>query len=191
MKRGVLFTRFLRHPAQVGALCPSSRSLCRTIVSEIGVERAGLVVELGPGTGVITREIVQRLPESGRLLAIELDAALCAHLLEMFPDVDICHDSASRLGEILAEKRVGAVDAVVSGLPWALFPEELQRAILDGVLESLVPGGWFVTFAYIQGVALPAGKRFRRLLRSRFSEVSTSRVVWRNLPPAFVYRCRV
>ncbi len=190
MKRGVLFTRFLRHPAQVGALCPSSRSLCRTIVSEIGVERAGLVVELGPGTGVITREIVQRLPESGRLLAIELDAALCAHLLEMFPDVDICHDSASRLGEILAEKRVGAVDAVVSGLPWAVFPESLQREILNEVSGNLVPGGWFATFAYLQGLMLPAGIRFRRLLNETFSEVVTSRVVWRNVPPAFVYRCR-
>ena len=65
MGKAVLFKRFLQHPTQVGALCPSSCALCRAMASEIGVENAGLVVELGPGTGVITRELVRRLPENG------------------------------------------------------------------------------------------------------------------------------
>ena len=50
MGKAVLFKRFLQHPTQVGALCPSSCALCRAMASEIGVENAGLVVELGPGT---------------------------------------------------------------------------------------------------------------------------------------------
>ena len=70
MGKAVLFKRFLQHPTQVGALCPSSCALCRAMASEIGVENAGLVVELGPGTGVITRELVRRLPENGKLLAV-------------------------------------------------------------------------------------------------------------------------
>lgn len=185
-----LFHRFLRHPLQVGACCPSSRGLCRELVCDIGLETAGVVVELGPGTGVVTGEIMARMAPQGRLLAVELDRTMAGRLRERFPGVVICCDSAANLPALLQQQNLSGADAVVSGLPWALFPEELQSAILDGVLESLVPGGWFVTFAYIQGMALPAGKRFRRLLRSRFSEVSTSRVVWCNLPPAFVYRCR-
>ena len=84
MGKAVLFKRFLQHPTQVGALCPSSCALCRAMASEIGVENAGLVVELGPGTGVITRELVRRLPENGKLLAVELDELLCEHLKRTF-----------------------------------------------------------------------------------------------------------
>jgi hypothetical protein len=51
-------------------------------------------------------------------------------------------------------------------------------------------GGQFVTFAYLQGLILPAAQRFRKLLKQYFSEVSTSRTVWLNVPPAFIYRCR-
>lgn len=69
MGKAVLFKRFLQHPTQVGALCPSSCALCRAMASEIGVENAGLVVELGPGTGVITRELVGPPPAGERQAA--------------------------------------------------------------------------------------------------------------------------
>lgn len=147
-------------------------------------------MELGPGTGVITRELVRRLPENGKLLAVELDELLCEHLKRTFPEVEICHDSASNLGGILKERGLPPVNAVVSGLPWAVFPESLQREILGALVENLSEGGYFATFAYLQGLMLPAGIRFRKLLNELFSEVTTSRVVWKNLPPALVYRCR-
>ncbi len=190
MSRQTLFRRFLRHPGRVGALWPSSPSLCRMMVSRIGVEQAKLVVELGPGTGVITREIIRMLPAGGRFMAVELDELLCLQLRRNFPCVEILHDSASRLAEILRERRLPPADAIISGLPWAVFPESLQREILNAVAGSLAPDGWFTTFAYLQGLMLPAGMRFRRLLGETFGEVLTSSVVWRNLPPAFVYRCR-
>lgn len=190
MSRQTLFRRFLRHPGRVGALWPSSPSLCRMMVSRVGVEEAGLVVELGPGTGVITREIIRMLPETGKLVAVELDEMLCLQLRRNFPGVEILHDSASRLVEILRERQLPAANAIISGLPWAVFPESLQREILGAVAGSLAPDGWFTTFAYLQGLMLPAGMRFRRLLSETFGEVLTSSVVWRNLPPAFVYRCR-
>ena len=185
-----LFSRFLCHPGRIGAFCPSSPQLCRTIVRGIGVERAAVVAELGPGTGVITREILARLPESGRLVTVELDPALISALKREFPAAIVCCGCASRLPEMLAERSLPAADAVVSGLPWAIFPDELQEKILGGVLTALRPGGWFTTFAYMQGVMLPAGLRFRRRLREHFSQVDTHRMVWRNLPPAFIYRCR-
>ncbi len=190
MQKTALLRRFLRHPVQVGALCPSSRTLCRAIASGIGIESAVQVVELGPGTGAITREIIRRLPDSGRLLAIELDAALCTCLQKTFPDINIRHDSAVRLGELLEEQQLPKPEVVISGLPWAVFPERLQREILEAVCAHLAPGGCFTTFAYLQGLMLPAGIRFRRLLGEFFPEVATGRIVWKNLPPALIYRCR-
>jgi phospholipid N-methyltransferase len=63
----------------------------------------------------------------------------------------------------------------------------LQDRLIDSILEILRPGGRFVTFAYLQGLLLPAGHAFSRKLQSRFRKVKKTRTVWRNLPPAFVY----
>ena len=81
-------------------------------------------------------------------------------------------------------------DAIVSGLPWASFPEELQDDILDAVLDVLKPGGTFATFAYLRGDKTELGQQFRRKLNDRFSDIELSRTVWKNIPPAFVYRAR-
>jgi Phospholipid N-methyltransferase len=190
MSKNVLFRRFLRNPVQVGALCPSSRALCSTIVSQVGVDRADVIVELGPGTGAITREIILRMPENARLVAIELDETLCGHLRESFPEITVCNDSAAGIGEILEQYSLPKPTVVISGLPWANFPVSLQRSILTSVAEQIAPGGYFTTFAYLQGMMLASGRRFRSMLTEVFSEVTTSPVVWGNLPPAFVYRCR-
>jgi phospholipid N-methyltransferase len=82
------------------------------------------------------------------------------------------------------------VDCILSGLPWAAFPEQLQDRLLEEACKNLAPQGFFVTFAYLQGLLLPAGRRFARKIRGRFTHVEKSPVVWRNLPPAFVYRCQ-
>ena len=190
MSKNVLFRRFLRNPVQVGALCPSSRALCSTMVSEIGVDTADVIVELGPGTGVITREIVRCMSPNAKLIAIELDQTLCEHLRKAFPEVTVCNDSAAGIGEILARHSLPNPDAVISGLPWANFSSRLQRNILDAVAEHIAPGGYFTTFASLQGLMFPNGQRFRRLLGEVFREVEISPVVWKNIPPAFVYRCR-
>ena len=78
-------------------------------------------------------------------------------------------------------------DVIVSGLPWTAFPRELQMAILDNVLPHLAPGGCFATFAYWGFHQLPSGRQFRHLLHENLPGVETSRVVWANMPPAFVY----
>ena len=186
------FRRFLTHPGQVGAVCPSSPELGRMMVADVGLETAQCVVELGPGTGAITREIIAAMapyPEK-RFLAVELDESLCDGLRRDFPTLELFNDSASNLPEILRSADLKTAELVLSGLPWAIFPESLQREILTAVWESLSPGGYFATFAYVQGVWLPAGRKFRELLWETFGKVELSPIVWRNFPPAFVYRCR-
>ena len=186
------FRRFLTHPGQVGAVCPSSPELGRMMVTDVGLDTARCVVELGPGTGPITREILAAMAQYSdqRFLAVELDESLCSGLRRDFPALELYHDSASNLPEILRQAGLSRADLVLSGLPWAIFPESLQREILTAVWESLEPGGYFATFAYVQGVWLPAGRKFRELLWETFGNVELSPIVWRNLPPAFVYRCK-
>jgi len=190
MSKVALLRSFLSNPAQVGALCPSSPELCRTIVRGIGIENARTVVELGPGTGVITCEILPLLGLNAKCFAVELDGKLCGELKCRFPALSVHHDSAANLPRILDRHGRQSAEVIVSGLPWAIFPDELQQEILESVIASLAPGGCFTTFAYLQGLLLPAGRRFRKRLHELFDTVETSQVVWCNLPPAFVYRCR-
>lgn len=150
------------------------------------------VAELGPGTGPLTACIQQRLarPSGGRHVAVELNADFAARLERRFPQVDVACDSAVELPRILKERDIATVDAVISGLPFAAFPLGLQREIMDGVVASM--GSWsvFTTFTYVGAFGLPSARRFRALLSARFTEVSVSRPVIRNIPPAYVLTAR-
>jgi phosphatidylethanolamine/phosphatidyl-N-methylethanolamine N-methyltransferase len=187
----VLFLgRLLRQPAQMGAVAPSSAALAAVITSGIGLERARVVVELGAGTGVFTGAIGEKAPDDAHILAVEVDRALARAVRRLFPEVQVVHGPAEQLTEYVDDPTGPSVDCIVSGLPWAAFGAARQVAILDAARAVLRPGGWFTTFTYVHAAALPSGRRFRRLLESRFASIVRTPVVWRNLPPAFVYRCQ-
>ena len=148
------------------------------------------MAELGPGSGAITREILQAKPDGAKFFAVELDPKMCALLERRFPGLQVFNASAAELSRLRSETGAPELDAVISGLPWAFFPEEVQRSILGAVLRNLNGGGYFTTFAYLHGLVIPSGVRFRRMLEEHFCEVTLSRIVWRNIPPAVIYRCR-
>ena len=181
---------FVRRPSEVGAVTPSGPALARRMVEGLGLEAARAVVEYGPGPGPITAAILERLPRGAVFFAIELNPVFAARLRERHPGLLVYNDSVAEVRMLAERLGLREVDCIVSGLPWASFPEAEQRRLLERTAEVLRPGGRFVTFAYLQGFLLPAAWRFRALLREFFPEVRRSPVVWRNLPPAFVWRCR-
>jgi phospholipid N-methyltransferase len=99
------------------------------------------------------------------------------------------NQGAENIAAILSPDEIGAVDAIVCGLPWASLPVALQDTIMTGIQRALRPGGVFVTFAYLQGMILPAALALRRRLKSEFARVETTKIIWRNVPPAFAYVC--
>ncbi|MFH5806534.1 class I SAM-dependent methyltransferase [Alienimonas sp. DA493] len=181
--------RFARNPRTVGAVLPSSRYLAEAMLDSVNWDEANCVLEFGPGTGPFTRFVPERLKPDARFLAVERDPAFVARLQRELPHVDVAHADVTAVGEELKARNLGPADAILCGLPWAAFPPDLQDRLMTATLEHLKPGGSFATFAYVQGAVLPAGRRFRALLDERFSRVAASPVVWRNAPPAFVYRC--
>src|SRR5690606_37741634 len=115
----------------------------------------------------------------------DLNPQFTEMLARRFPTVDVVCDSAARLPDILAERDIKQVDAVISGLPFAAFPAGLQRDILDAVVASLdVEHGVFTTFNYVGAFSLPPARRFRGLLAERFDEIRICGPVLRNIPPA-------
>lgn len=147
------------------------------------------VVEFGPGTGVFTSSIVRHCHPDAKFFAVERSAEMAEIARLRCPDATIFEDSATNLVQLCDQIGIDQIDAVICGLPWASFPETLQQEIMDTMISRMRPGAKFATFAYWQGVVLPAGRRFSRRLRSSFETVERSPTVWRNLPPAFVYRC--
>ena len=182
---------FAQRPFATGAIAPSSRHLAAEMVSGMGLRDAETVVEIGPGTGAMTRAIVEAIGPGTLLLAVELNPDFAAHLQATLPArVKVVNGSGEHLDEYLRRCGREAADCVVCGLPWANFGRDLQQRLLDGVLKGLRPGGCFSTFTYLHAVSLPYGRRFARMLRASFTSVERSQLVWRNLPPAFAYRCR-
>ena len=190
MKESILFFyNFVRHPKSTGAVFPSSRRLAEKMVDGAGLENAASVVELGPGTGAFTGAISERLEDPGVYLGLELREKFAALVKDKFPQLLVVNDSAEKIVENLRKIDRETADAIISGLPWAAFDSQLQKRIMSSVTAALAPGGKFSTFTYLHACRLPAGKRFRALLEDNFSDVQTSKTVWRNLPPAFVYHC--
>lgn len=184
-----LIKQFFVRPRTIGALCPSTRFLAKEITKDVGIEEASVVVEIGAGTGAFTQHILDKVSENSNFLAIEINEKVYNVLKSRFPDVKIYNDCASKLSEILHSENLNHVDTIVSGLPWAAFPDSLQTKLLTSIYDNLKPGGTFTTFAYLQGMILPSAHRFKKRLQKYFSEVNKGSVVWTNIPPAFVYRC--
>ncbi|NRQ39531.1 SAM-dependent methyltransferase [Nonomuraea sp. NN258] len=182
--------QFLRAPATIGAVAPSSRRLASAVCAPVPERGEPTVVELGPGTGPFTAEIQRRLDGRGQHLAVEVNEALAVLLAARFPAVDVVHADAAELCRLLADRGLSQADVVVSGLPWAAFPNELQCALLDAVTSAMGPAAAFTTFSYIHAIPLSSARRFRALLAERFEEVVPGRTVWRNAPPAFVFHAR-
>jgi phospholipid N-methyltransferase len=188
--RRAFFAAALRSPGKVGAVLPSSGPLAELLATVVPHTGAPVVVEIGAGTGAVTDVIDARLPEAARHLAIELDPGMVRYLQRVHPGLEVIEGDAVKLGTLLAERGVEQADAVLGGLPWALFDDGLQRSILGQISAVLGPTGAFTTFAYTSGMVLPSARRFRQVLRETFEEVVVSATVWRNLPPAFAYVCR-
>lgn len=178
------FRRWLRDPRGIAAPAPSGRELAARMVAAIGRE-ARAVVELGGGTGVMTRALLERGIPSERLLVLELDAALQSQLARRFPDVEVVRANAVDLVEVVRASRgleIGVVDAVLSSLGFLTTPRGDQRRVLEAAFEVLQPAGRYVQFTYAPRCPVPLELRTELDLRAR-------RYGWslRNLPPAFVY----
>jgi phospholipid N-methyltransferase len=188
--KSLFFKRFLKNPSAVGAVLPSSSFLASEILKQVDWQSPRSIAEIGPGTGPVTQAILERSGTHTRFFAVEIDPQFAEHLKKRFPGVDIQCADACQLADRCAERNIPELDAVISGLPWAVFPKDLQLRLLAAINDSLGPRGTFSTFAYLHRLWLPAGLRFRGLLNQHFRSVEISPVVWRNSPPAIVYHCR-
>lgn len=179
--------QLIKDPKSTGAIAPSSEDLADLITDTANLQNSMMIVELGSGTGIFTRKILEKKSSSADFFALEISSDFVKISRET--GAIIYHDCAMKIDHYLKLHEKEYCDTVISGLPFAAFDKSLQRGIMNSVIESLNPGGQFLTFAYLQGMLMPQGRRFRNLLDEEFREVRRTEIVWNNLPPAFVYHC--
>lgn len=179
----------VRSPFATGAIAPSTKQLARRMVRASRVDQAGAILELGPGTGVVTREILDFKQKGATVVAIERSRVFADDLARQYPEIHVVEDCASRLRHHSLQLGLDGVDCIVSALPWTNLPDDLQQRILREAYAFLRDDGVFVTIMCAGLHLMPPGRRFRRLLESLFSSVERSDFILRNVPPAFIYRC--
>jgi phospholipid N-methyltransferase len=177
-----MLKKFVSHGTSIAAFSPSSRFLARSMVRGIDWARTKTVVELGAGTGPITRELVKAAPADAKLVIVERDPDFCRVLRAKFPAHDVVEGDACRLDEILAHRGIANADHVISGLPLPSFPPALRDSIIRMSARVLGPAGEFRQITNMPWVYL-------KLYRTYFRDVSF-RLVPLNLPPGGVYFCR-
>ncbi len=173
------FKSWFDNPKLVGALLPSGTALAERMARAVDPSRPGPIVELGPGTGVVTRALLRRGIEPSRLVLVEFDPAFCALLGERFPGVRIVQGDAYRLVETLRGHLDAPPGAIVSSLPLLLQAEERRLALLSEAFGLMSTAGIFVQFTY--GLASPVPRT-----ATAFAAQGSPRI-WRNFPPARVW----
>lgn len=190
MSRREFSKQFLKHPREIGSFIPTSKWAAEALADIDHLKTAKVIVELGPGTGVVTEKILQNKPKQALFFAIEINKAFVEATKKRFPGIIVYHDSAEYLEKYLYLHGVESCDVIISALPWATFHLNLQDRLLQCIGSALPEGGTFLTIAHVTGLWLPTARQFARKLPRYFREIHAKPIVWKNVPPACIYVCK-
>lgn len=166
---------------QVATLFPTSTFLARRLANVVDPNGRGAVVELGPGSGAITRHLALRAGDPDRYLGLEVSADLVGVLRARHPELRFHRGPARLLGRVLPD---GEADTVVASIPWTLLAPEERDDSVEAAARALRPGGRLATFVCLHAAGGQGARGLRAALRRWFREVHPAFLEWRNLPPA-------
>ena len=178
------FRQWLRNPRAMAALSPSGRQLTKAMIAQLPPDLRR-VIELGAGTGVFTRAMLEHGIAEQDLLVVELNDELFALLHGQFPRAHVVHGNAMDLAAIARDAGFAAdspADAAISGLGFLAMPRAVQKGILEAVFAVLAPGRPLIQFTYG-----PSGPIPRDVLDELGLTVRRAGFAPLNLPPAFVF----
>jgi len=173
---------WFQNPLKTGAVSPSGPALARTMARYLDPRVEGPVVELGPGTGPVTKALLERGFAPERLYLVEYNPDFVALLRLRYPGVTVIHGDAYALKKTLAGKLPGPAAGTISSLPLFTMPVDERHRMVNEAFDLGGKDTPFVQFTYAVVTPVPlvpgqiVGERSRR--------------IWRNLPPACVWAYR-
>ncbi len=176
------FKGMMQGPKTVGAIVPTSSITARRMASVVNPNSGLPVLELGPGTGVITKAILARGVKPENLFSIEYSEDFYDHLVQTYPGVNFIHGDAFDLKKTLGPRADQMFDSVVSAVPLLNFPMAERIRMLEALLDHLPPGRPVVQISY--GAVSPI------IAKPDSYHIQHFDFVMRNIPPAqlWIYR---
>ncbi|WP_273791924.1 phospholipid N-methyltransferase PmtA [Brucella anthropi] len=176
------FKGWIDGPKAVGAILPTSSITARRMASVIDTGSGLPVLELGPGTGVITKAILKQGVKPADLYSIEYSQDFVDHLTTIFPEVNIIQGDAFDLDSALGEKKNQKFDCIISAVPMLNFPMDKRIQLVESLLSRIPSGRPLMQITYGPLPPVPAGRGNYTVQHYDF--------VVRNVPPAqlWVYR---
>ncbi len=178
---GLFLRRWATNPLQMGSIVPSSPALGRRIAALVERGPDEVVVELGAGTGAVSRALLDGGVPPERLVVVEIVPEMARHLARELPGVTVIEGDAFALAEALPAALHGRVGTAICGIPLVLLPTARQRAFVEAV-EAVAPGRGFLLYTYCVTSPLPCKALGLSGRREAFTPL--------NLPPASVWRYR-
>ena len=181
----LLFARnFFRHPRMLGSIVPSSRFLIKELLQPIDWNQARVIVEYGPGVGVITAEILRRMRSDAVLIVIEMNPDFVTHLRTALPDerLKVVEGSAEAVVEILERYGYRNANYIISGIPFSTISAAVRERILRNTSAAPAPGGAFLVFQFSTRV-LEDLQRVFHYVRRKFEPL--------NVLPAHLFFCEL
>ena len=171
---------FIKHPVMVGSIIPSSRQLINRMLAPVDWENTRLFVEYGPGVGTFTRPVLDRLGPDATLVAIDTNDEFTRYLAESIDDPRLVAvtGSAADVERILADRKLGKADYVLSGLPFSTLPPGVGDAIAKATARVIRSGGAFLVYQFRPHV--------REFIKPYFERIERG-FEWINVPPAHLF----
>jgi phospholipid N-methyltransferase len=176
---------FLKNPLKVGAIAPSSSELAAEMLDGIEPDKENIVLELGVGTGAITKFLCDVVPNKDSYLGVELDADLVNTLNKNLPDMNIICGNAAEAYALHRASGLGKVRYVVCCLPFVSLPKEISESVLIEIQKFMDEGCELRIFQYAHGYYLPPAIKLREFLKNRYGKSRRSPLILKNVPPAF------
>lgn len=165
-----------------GTLVPSSRFLAKKMLKNINFSTAKVIVELGPGDGAITKNILKQLKPQTTLVCFEINDAFYLELQKIqHPNFIVLKKSAEKIEEELNVLGFDKADYIVSSLPLTIIPNEISSTILKKCYKVLRNKGLLIQYQY--------SLTYYNKLKKVFGDNITLDFEPLNFPPAFVYKC--
>jgi phosphatidylethanolamine/phosphatidyl-N-methylethanolamine N-methyltransferase len=176
------FKGMMQGPKTVGSIVPTSSITARKMASVANPHSDLPVLELGPGTGAITKAILARGVKPEKLVAIEYSTDFYEHLVKFYPGVHFINGDAFNLDKTLGALKDQQFDCAISAVPLLNFPMQARVALVESLLDRMPPGRPFVQISY--GAVSPIIARPERYHIQHFD------FIVRNIPPAqlWIYR---
>ena len=171
----------LKNLKEVGTIFPSSKSVVKKMIEPINFKKKLIILELGPGSGVITKKLLEKISSDSQLICFETNKKFYQELKQINDEkMILINKSAEKMKSYLKESKIEKVDYIVSSVPLVTLPKEITHKILSLSVEILGKNGKLIQLQY--------SKLLDNRLKSYYNKIDIQFTA-RNYLPAFIYTC--